>query len=157
MGEITITGWRTRDVRFPTSLDGTGSDAMNAAGNYSSAYCILETDSEYTGHGMVSDPILLQNISIVANYPCRPSPSAVETTSSAQLSTTSPSVSRAGPSPPSSQTGARPGDISSTTVSSDGSAPRRVSSTSLSVPSSTLSGIFGPRPSTSPSGVSLPT
>ncbi|KAM0201184.1 hypothetical protein ACHAPA_002355 [Fusarium lateritium] len=52
MGEITITGWRTRDVRFPTSLDGTGSDAMNAAGNYSSAYCILETDSEYTGHGM---------------------------------------------------------------------------------------------------------
>ncbi|KAF4946305.1 hypothetical protein FGADI_11283 [Fusarium gaditjirri] len=52
MGEITITGWKTRDVRFPTSLDGTGSDAMNAAGNYSSAYCILETDSEYTGHGM---------------------------------------------------------------------------------------------------------
>ncbi|EEU40518.1 uncharacterized protein NECHADRAFT_66837 [Fusarium vanettenii 77-13-4] len=52
MAEITITGWRTRDVRFPTSLDGTGSDAMNAAGNYSSAYCILETDSKYTGHGM---------------------------------------------------------------------------------------------------------
>ncbi|KAM5350519.1 hypothetical protein ACJ41O_007024 [Fusarium nematophilum] len=52
MAEITITGWKTRDVRFPTSLDGTGSDAMNAAGNYSSAYCILETDSQYTGHGM---------------------------------------------------------------------------------------------------------
>ncbi|KAH7013312.1 enolase C-terminal domain-like protein [Ilyonectria destructans] len=52
MTEITITGWKTRDVRFPTSLDGTGSDAMNAAGNYSSAYCILETDSEFTGHGM---------------------------------------------------------------------------------------------------------
>ncbi|KAF4988951.1 hypothetical protein FDECE_14865 [Fusarium decemcellulare] len=52
MAEITITGWKTRDVRFPTSLDGTGSDAMNAAGNYSSAYCILETDSKYTGHGM---------------------------------------------------------------------------------------------------------
>ncbi|KAL4729094.1 L-galactonate dehydratase [Fusarium chlamydosporum] len=52
MGEITITGWKTRDVRFPTSLDGTGSDAMNAAGNYSSAYCILQTDSDYTGHGM---------------------------------------------------------------------------------------------------------
>ncbi|KAK5626491.1 hypothetical protein RRF57_002206 [Xylaria bambusicola] len=54
MGEVTITGWRTRDVRFPTSLDKTGSDAMNAAGDYSSAYCILETDSEFTGHGMVS-------------------------------------------------------------------------------------------------------
>lgn len=53
MPEITITGWRTRDVRFPTSLDKTGSDAMNAAGDYSSAYCILETDSEFTGHGMV--------------------------------------------------------------------------------------------------------
>ncbi|KAI0601981.1 enolase C-terminal domain-like protein [Biscogniauxia sp. FL1348] len=52
MPEVTITGWRTKDVRFPTSLDKTGSDAMNAAGDYSSAYCILETDSEYTGHGM---------------------------------------------------------------------------------------------------------
>ncbi|KAI1801987.1 enolase C-terminal domain-like protein [Daldinia bambusicola] len=52
MPEITITGFRTRDVRFPTSLDKTGSDAMNAAGDYSSAYCILETDSEFTGHGM---------------------------------------------------------------------------------------------------------
>ncbi len=57
MSEITITGWSTRDVRFPTSLDKTGSDAMNAAGDYSAAYCILETDSEYTGHGMVSSEI----------------------------------------------------------------------------------------------------
>ncbi|KZM20580.1 uncharacterized protein EKO05_0010953 [Ascochyta rabiei] len=49
---VTITGVETRDVRFPTSLDKTGSDAMNAAGDYSSAYCILSTDSEFTGHGM---------------------------------------------------------------------------------------------------------
>jgi hypothetical protein len=42
------------DVRFPTSLDKTGSDAMNAAGDYSAAYCILKTDSEHVGHGMVS-------------------------------------------------------------------------------------------------------
>ena len=54
MPEITITDFVTRDVRFPTSLDKTGSDAMNAAGDYSSAYCILQTDSEFTGHGMVS-------------------------------------------------------------------------------------------------------
>jgi L-galactonate dehydratase len=27
---------------------------MNAAGDYSSAYCILHTDSEFKGHGMVS-------------------------------------------------------------------------------------------------------
>lgn len=53
MPEITITDFVTRDVRFPTSLDKTGSDAMNAAGDYSSAYCILKTDSEYSGHGMV--------------------------------------------------------------------------------------------------------
>lgn len=53
MTEITITGWTTRDVRFPTSLDKTGSDAMNAAGDYSAAYCILETDSKFSGHGMV--------------------------------------------------------------------------------------------------------
>ncbi|MCJ1393067.1 L-galactonate dehydratase [Xylographa bjoerkii] len=45
---VTITGFTSKD----TSLDKTGSDAMNAAGDYSSAYCILTTDSEYTGHGM---------------------------------------------------------------------------------------------------------
>lgn len=28
---------------------------MNAAGDYSSAYCILHTDSEFKGHGMVSE------------------------------------------------------------------------------------------------------
>jgi hypothetical protein len=54
MAEIRITGFVTRDVRFPTSLDKTGSDAMNAACDYSSAYCILQTDSMYTGHGMAS-------------------------------------------------------------------------------------------------------
>jgi L-galactonate dehydratase len=56
MPEITITGWDTRDVRFPTSLDKTGSDAMNAAGDYSAAYCILKTDSHFSGHGMVALP-----------------------------------------------------------------------------------------------------
>ncbi|MCJ1292141.1 L-galactonate dehydratase [Xylographa carneopallida] len=49
---VTITGFTSKDVRFPTSLDKTGSDAMNAAGDYSSAYCILTTDSIYSGHGM---------------------------------------------------------------------------------------------------------
>ncbi|KKK19698.1 hypothetical protein P175DRAFT_0503281 [Aspergillus ochraceoroseus IBT 24754] len=49
---VKITSFITRDVRFPTSLDKTGSDAMNAAGDYSSAYCILYTDSSYAGHGM---------------------------------------------------------------------------------------------------------
>ena len=26
---------------------------MNAAGDYSAAYCIIHTDSEHAGHGMV--------------------------------------------------------------------------------------------------------
>jgi L-galactonate dehydratase len=56
MAEVTVTGWDTRDVRFPTSLDKTGSDAMNAAGDYSAAYCILKTDSKFSGHGMVHPP-----------------------------------------------------------------------------------------------------
>lgn len=65
--EVTITGWVTRDVRFPTSLDKTGSDAMNAAGDYSAAYCILQTDSEFSGHGMVSlgEPIYCMSESLL--------------------------------------------------------------------------------------------
>ena len=62
---VTITQIETRDVRFPTSLDKTGSDAMNAAGDYSSAYCILKTDSEHTGHGMVS----IQSLNHFQNNP----------------------------------------------------------------------------------------
>ena len=50
---VKITGFESRDVRFPTSLDQTGSDAMNDAGDYSSAYCILHTDApSLSGHGM---------------------------------------------------------------------------------------------------------
>ncbi|KAI5803050.1 enolase C-terminal domain-like protein [Geopyxis carbonaria] len=52
MTDITITGHVSRDVRFPTSLDKTGSDAMNDAGDYSSAYCILQTTGPHQGHGM---------------------------------------------------------------------------------------------------------
>lgn len=66
--EITITGFRSRDVRFPTSLDKTGSDAMNAAGDYSSAYCILETDSRYSGHGMVRAPARLHMASLTDTH-----------------------------------------------------------------------------------------
>jgi len=69
---VTITHASTRDVRFPTSLDKTGSDAMNAAGDYSSAYCILHTDSEHSGHGMTftigrGNEIVCQAISLLAD------------------------------------------------------------------------------------------
>jgi L-galactonate dehydratase len=39
------------DLRFPTSLDQSGSDAMNPAGDYSSAYLVLHTSTELSGHG----------------------------------------------------------------------------------------------------------
>ena len=39
-----ITGFDVVDVRFPTSLDLDGSDAMNKDGDYSSAYVVLTTD-----------------------------------------------------------------------------------------------------------------
>ena len=71
MSEITITGFETRDVRFPTSLDKTGSDAMNAAGDYSAAYCILKTDSALSGHGMVNSICyqLLISATLISSMP----------------------------------------------------------------------------------------
>lgn len=48
----TITGARALDVRFPTSRDLSGSDAMNEAPDYSAAYVILTTDSGLEGHGL---------------------------------------------------------------------------------------------------------
>ena len=42
---IKITGFETHDVRFPTSLQLDGSDAMNPNPDYSAAYLIISTDS----------------------------------------------------------------------------------------------------------------
>jgi L-fuconate dehydratase len=49
---ITITGVRIIDLRFPTSRESIGSDAVNTDPDYSAAYCILETDSGLEGHGL---------------------------------------------------------------------------------------------------------
>ncbi|MGC1486429.1 MAG: L-fuconate dehydratase [Albidovulum sp.] len=46
-----ITGLRTHDLRFPTSLHLDGSDAMNPDPDYSAAYVVLETDGDHEGHG----------------------------------------------------------------------------------------------------------
>lgn len=50
-----ITGMRVVDVRFPTSRDLDGSDAMNPDPDYSAAYVVLETDDadRLAGHGFV--------------------------------------------------------------------------------------------------------
>src|ERR1700720_3740877 len=47
-----ITDIRVIDLRFPTSLQQIGSDAVNKDPDYSAAYCILETDAGIEGHGL---------------------------------------------------------------------------------------------------------
>ena len=50
---VTITGFETFDIRFPTSQQLDGSDAMNPDPDYSAAYVILRTNSdELCGYGM---------------------------------------------------------------------------------------------------------
>ena len=46
-----ITAVDTFDVRFPTSRELDGSDAMNPDPDYSAAYVVLRTDTELEGHG----------------------------------------------------------------------------------------------------------
>jgi L-fuconate dehydratase len=52
LSSITITGVRIVDLRFPTSREQIGSDAVNTDPDYSAAYCILETNTELEGHGL---------------------------------------------------------------------------------------------------------
>jgi len=49
---IQITNVRVTDLRFPTSKEHIGSDAVNKDPDYSAAYCILETDAGLEGHGL---------------------------------------------------------------------------------------------------------
>src|SRR6188472_3810109 len=49
-----VTALETIDLRFPTSRDLSGSDAMNPDPDYSAAYLTLRTDDPtLTGHGFV--------------------------------------------------------------------------------------------------------
>ena len=47
-----ITTVEAFDIRFPTSKQHIGSDAMNTDPDYSAAYCVLRTDSTFEGHGL---------------------------------------------------------------------------------------------------------
>ena len=49
---LTITGATVRDIRFPTSRELDGSDAMNPDPDYSAVYVTLVTDGELVGHGL---------------------------------------------------------------------------------------------------------
>ncbi|KIM37219.1 hypothetical protein M413DRAFT_448713 [Hebeloma cylindrosporum] len=69
---VKIVGFETHDVRFPTSLTGDGTDAMNTDCDYSSAYVALLTDSELVGYGMTftigrGNDIVCAAIKAVAN------------------------------------------------------------------------------------------
>src|SRR5690349_20767321 len=46
-----IIAMETHDIRFPTSLELDGSDAMNPDPDYSAAYVVLKTDDGFEGHG----------------------------------------------------------------------------------------------------------
>src|SRR6201996_8344846 len=50
--DVRIGSVRVVDLRFPTSRESIGSDAVNKDPDYSAAYCILETDTELEGHGL---------------------------------------------------------------------------------------------------------
>jgi L-fuconate dehydratase len=50
--DLRITRVRTIDLRFPTSRQKIGSDAVNKDPDYSAAYCILETNGNVRGHGL---------------------------------------------------------------------------------------------------------
>ena len=50
--DLVVTGYSVHDVRFPTSLTGDGTDAMNTTCDYSAAYLIL-----YTGPRSSLDPV----------------------------------------------------------------------------------------------------
>src|SRR5246127_4014947 len=52
LSELKITNARVIDLRFPTSREHIGSDAVNKDPDYSAAYCILETNSGLSGHGL---------------------------------------------------------------------------------------------------------
>ena len=52
MTDLRITGVRVVDLRFPTSRESIGSDAVNKDPDYSAAYCILETNQDLCGFGL---------------------------------------------------------------------------------------------------------
>jgi L-galactonate dehydratase len=52
---VTITSFEVVDLRFPTSLDGVGSDAMHVGTNGSHPYIRLNTShNDLVGEGIVS-------------------------------------------------------------------------------------------------------
>jgi L-galactonate dehydratase len=54
LSDVRITGYSVTDLRFPTSLDGVGSDAMHVGTNGSHPYIELHTNVDgLVGEGIV--------------------------------------------------------------------------------------------------------
>ena len=73
MSSLTITSVRVIDLRFPTSRQSIGSDAVNKDPDYSAAYCILETGIELRGHGLTftlgrGTDLVVQAIEYLSRY-----------------------------------------------------------------------------------------
>jgi hypothetical protein len=88
LDNVEIIGFEVTDLRFPTSLDGVGSDAMHVGTNGSHPYVRLLTNhAGLVGEGIVSSssssspPILLPT-AMVANSQHRPSATAAAANSS---------------------------------------------------------------------------
>lgn len=65
--DVTITSFAVTDIRFPTSLDGVGSDAMHVGTNGSHPYLQLHTNhGGLMGEGIVSQ-IVTNKSSTTAN------------------------------------------------------------------------------------------
>ena len=72
MSELKITGVRVIDLRFPTSREAIGSDAVNKDPDYSAAYCVLETNSEEKPiNRLVSSQRTNKTSSSAKTTPCR--------------------------------------------------------------------------------------
>ena len=53
MTSMKILAVTAKDIRFPTSSQSDGSDAMHPDPDYSAAYVILHTDTPLEGHGLI--------------------------------------------------------------------------------------------------------
>jgi len=98
---VEIIGFTVTDLRFPTSLDGVGSDAMHVGTNGSHPYVRLLTNNpDLVGEGIVScccpAPLFVEKVGGLTGEPiCRLSAMDAEASSSAWLSTSSPAASSA--------------------------------------------------------------
>jgi L-fuconate dehydratase len=72
---ITIKNVRVVDLRFPTSREHIGSDAVNKDPDYSAAYCILETGGDLEGHGLTftlgrGTELVVRAVEYLAQFVC---------------------------------------------------------------------------------------